>query len=250
MLKELKAGFLMMAMMTVITGLAYPALITVLAQTLFHDQANGSLIVTNGQVLGSHLIGQNFSKAEYFHPRPSSAGANGYDPTATAGSNLGPTSAKLLNGTIKVDDKKNEVVDFDGIKNRVVHYAVDNDIPYESSVPLDQFKDAKGDLDDVKLIKAFNDDKSPLLFRAIDAIPADAVTASASGIDPHISPRNADLQAARVAKARGVSVDQVRALVAQHAEGRTLGVLGEPHVNVLDLNLALDAQFPARTGQR
>src|SRR5215467_13651390 len=145
MLKELKAGFLMMVVMTVITGLAYPALITVLAQTFFHDQANGSLVVTNGQVVGSHLIGQNFSKPAYFHPRPSSAGA-GYDPTATGGSNLAPTSAKLLNGTTKLDDKKNEVVDFDGIKDRVVHYAVDNNIPYESSVPLDQFKDAKGDL--------------------------------------------------------------------------------------------------------
>src|SRR5215471_11810421 len=145
MLKELKAAVLMMVVLTVITGFAYPALITVLAQTFFHDQANGSLIVTSGQVIGSHLIGQNFSKPEYFHPRPSSAG-NGYDPTATSGSNLGPTSAKLLNGTTKIDDKKNEVVDFDGIKTRVVHYAVDNALPYDSSVPLDQFKDAQGNL--------------------------------------------------------------------------------------------------------
>ena len=243
MLKELKAGFLMMVVLTVITGLAYPALITVLAQALFHDQANGSLIVANGQVIGSRLIGQNFSKPEYFHPRPSSAGSNGYDPTATAGSNLGPTSAKLLNGTIKTDDKKNEVVDFDGIKNRLVHYCVDNGIPYEASVPLDQFKDARGDLDDVKLIKAFNDEKAPLVFRSTEPIPADAVTGSASGIDPHISPRNADLQAARVAKARGVAVDQVRALIAQHTEGRTLGILGEPHVNVLELNLDLDQRL-------
>jgi potassium-transporting ATPase KdpC subunit len=243
MLKELKTGFLMMVVLTVITGFAYPSIITVLAQTLFHDQANGSLIVANGQVIGSHLIGQNFSKPEYFHPRPSSAGSNGYDPTATSGSNLGPTSAKLLNGTTKLDDKKNEIVDFDGIKDRVVHYAVDNDLPYESSVPLDQFKDAKGDLDDVKLIKAFNDDKSPLAFTSKEPIPADAVTGSASGIDPHISPRNADLQAARVAKARGVAVDQVRALIAQHTEGRTLGILGEPHVNVLELNLDLDQRL-------
>jgi K+-transporting ATPase ATPase C chain len=244
MLKELKAGFLMMVVLTVITGFAYPAIITVLAQVLFHDQANGSLIVENGQVIGSHLIGQNFSKPEYFHPRPSSAGNNGYDPTATSGSNLGPTSAKLLNGTTKTDDKtKQEVVDFDGIKDRVVHYAIENDLPYESSVPLDQFKDAKGDLDDVKLIKAFNDDKSPVVFTSKEPIPADAVTGSASGIDPHISPRNADLQAARVAKARSVSVDQVRALIAQHTEGRTLGILGEPHVNVLELNLDLDQRL-------
>src|SRR5262245_45088742 len=125
MLKELKAGFLMMVVMTVITGLLYPAVVTVIAQVVFRDQANGSLIVSNGQVIGSRLIGQNFSKPEYFHPRPSSAGS-GYDPTATAGSNLGPTSAKLLNGTTKIDDKKKEVVDFDGIKNRVVHYCLDN----------------------------------------------------------------------------------------------------------------------------
>jgi len=178
------------------------------------------------------------------HPRPPAAGTNGYDPTATAGTNLGPTSAKLINGTTKTDDKtKQEAVDFDGIKDRIVHYCLDNDIPLETSMPLDRFKDAKGELDDVKLIKAFNDEKSPLEVRAKDALPADAVTASASGVDPHISPRNAELQAGRVAKARGVSVEQVRALVAAHTEGRTWGILEEPHVNVLELNLALDQQF-------
>jgi potassium-transporting ATPase KdpC subunit len=246
MLKELKPAFLMMLVMTVLTGLLYPAVITGIAQVAFRDQANGSLITVNGQVVGSRLIGQNFSKDEYFHPRPSSAG-NGYDPTATSGSNLGPTSAKLLNGTTKIDDKtKQEVVDFDGIKSRVVHYCVDNGLSYESSASLDTFKDDKGNLDDVKLIKAFNDDKAPFVFAAKTPIPADAVTASASGIDPHISPRNAELQAARVAKARGVSVDQVQAVVNQHTEGRTWGLLGEPRVNVLELNLALDGQFPRK----
>jgi K+-transporting ATPase ATPase C chain len=244
MLKELKAGFLMMVVMTVITGFVYPAVITGIAQVVFRDQANGSLITSNGQVIGSRLIGQNFAKPEYVHPRPSAAGSNGYDPTATGGTNLGPTSAKLLNGTTKIDDKtRQEVVDFDGIKLRMVHYCVENGIPFDSSVPLEQFKDSHGELDDVKLIKAFNDEKSPLGVRSREPVPADAVTASASGVDPDISPRNAEIQAARVAKARGVSVDQVQALVAQYSEARTLGILGEPHVNVLELNLALDRQF-------
>jgi len=241
MLKELKAGFLMMVVMTILTGLIYPAVITAIAQVAFRDQANGSLVTVNGQVVGSRLLGQNFTKDEYFHPRPSSAGS-GYDPTASAGSNLGPTSAKLLNGTTKVDDKKNEVVDFDGIKLRVVHYCVENNLPYESSQPLDQFKDGQGNLDDVKLIKAFGDVKAPLVFTAKSPIPADAVTGSASGLDPHISPANAQIQAARVAKARGIGVDQVQALVARHTEGRYFGVLGEPAVNVLMLNLDLDRQ--------
>src|SRR5262249_32752276 len=108
------------------------------------------------------------------------------------------------------------------------------------------FRDAKGDLDDVKLIKAFNSDKTPLVFRSKVPIPADAVTTSASGLDPDISPANAQIQAARVAKARGVSLDQVQQLIAEKTGGRSLGFLGEPHVNVLDVNLALDAQFPRK----
>src|SRR3984893_12535472 len=245
MWKELKPAFLMMLVMTVLTGLVYPAVITGIAQAVFRDQANGSLIVSNGQVVGSRLIGQNFTKPEYFHPRPSAAGS-GYDPTASGGSNLGPTSAKLINGTTKVDEKKNEVVDFDGIKDRIVHYCVDNGIAYDSSRPLDAFKDAQGNLDDVKLMKAFNDDKAPLVFTPKTPIPADAVTASASGLDPHISPGNAQAQAARVAKARGVPMEQLQALVAEHTDGRTLGFLGEPSVNVLELNLALDQQVPRK----
>jgi potassium-transporting ATPase KdpC subunit len=245
MLKELKPAFMMMLVMTILTGLVYPAVITGIAQVVFRDQANGSLMVSNGQVVGSRLIGQNFTKPEYFHPRPSAAGT-GYDPTASAGSNLGPTSAKLINGTTKMDEKKNEVVDFDGIKNRIVHYCVENDIPYDSSMPLDGFKDAQGNLDDVKLIKAFNDARAPLVFTPKTPIPADAVTASASGLDPHISPGNAQAQAARVAKARGIPVEQVQTVMAQHTDGRSLGFLGEPRVNVLPLNLALDQQFPRR----
>ncbi len=240
MLRELKPAFLMMVVMTVITGLLYPTVTTLVAQVAFHDRASGSLIVKNGQVIGSRLIGQDFRKPEYFHPRPSNAGT-GYDPTSSGGSNLGPTSAKLMNGTTRVDDKtKQEVVDFDGIKDRVVHYCLDNGLAYESSRPLDQFKDARGDLDDVKLIKAFNDEKAPLVFTPRAPIPADAVTASASGLDPDITPANAAIQAARVAKARGVSVSAVRALIARHTEGRSLRIFGEPRVNVLLLNLALD----------
>src|SRR5262249_30639260 len=139
-------------------------------------------------------------------------------------------------GTTKTDDKKNEVVDFDGVSLRLVHYCLENDIPYESSRPLDQFRDAKGNLDDVKLIKAFNDEKSPLVFTAKAPVPADAVTGSSSGLDPHISPANAQAQSARVAKARGVTPDQVVALVSDFTERPTLNILGEPRVNTLRLN--------------
>lgn len=244
MLAELKPGFRMMLVMTLLTGLAYPAVITAIAQIAFPGQANGSLIVSGGRVVGSRLIGQSFTKPEYIHPRPSAAGS-GYDATASGGTNLGPTSARLINGTTKTDDKNNEVVDFDGIKVRIVHYCLDNGIPYDSSMPLDAFKDARGSLDDVRLIKAFNADKTPLVFTPKTPIPADAVTTSESGLDPHISPANAQAQAARVASARGTSVKQVLAVIAQHTEGRTFGVLGEPRVNVLVLNLDLDRRFPA-----
>jgi potassium-transporting ATPase KdpC subunit len=243
MFKELGPGFRLTLIFTVLTGLLYPAVMTGVSELIFPKQANGSLVTVGGKVVGSSLIGQPFAKPEYFHPRPSAAG-NGYDATQSGGSNLGPTSAKLLHGTTKMDDKKNEVVDFDGISLRVVHYCVDNDIPCESSVPLDQFKDSHGDLDDVKLIKAFNDDKTPLRFTPKAPIPQDAVTASASGLDPHISPANAETQAGRVAKARGVSADQVKQLIAQFTDRADLGFLGEPRVNVLMLNVTLDQRFP------
>jgi K+-transporting ATPase ATPase C chain len=232
----------MMVVMTVITGFVYPGIVTVISQVLFSDQANGSLITVNGQVVGSRLIGQNFTKPEYFHPRASAAGA-GYDPTASAGSNLGPTSAKLINGIVNKDEKGVESVGYDGLKLRIVHYCVDNGISYDSSAPLDAFKDAQGNLDDVKLLKAFADEKSPLVFTPRVPIPADAVTASASGLDPHISPANAELQVTRVASARGVSADQVKAIVGEFTGGRSFGFLGDPYVSVLELNLALDERF-------
>jgi len=246
MWKQMVPGLRMTLLLTVLTGVFYPGLVTGLCQLLFPAQANGSLVMKDGHVAGSSLIGQNFTKAEYFHPRPSAAGSDGYDATASAGSNLGPTSAKLIHGTTKTDDKKNEVVDFDGINLRLVHYCVDNGIPYDSSTPIEQFKAANGDLDDVKLIKAFNDDKSPLTFTPKAQVPADAVTGSASGLDPNISPANAQMQSQRVAKARGISADQAGEMVARFTEGRDLGFLGEPRVNVLLLNMALDQRYPLR----
>jgi K+-transporting ATPase ATPase C chain len=242
MWEQILPGLRIKIFMTIVLGVIYPLAMTGISQVLFPRQSNGSLVKAGGKVIGSELIGQSFSKPGYFHPRPSSAGS-GYDATASSGSNLGPTSAKLVNGTTKMDDKKNEVVDFDGISLRIVHYCIENEIPYESSVPLDRFKDASGGLDDVKLIKAFNDDKAPLVFTPKAAIPADAVTGSASGLDPHISPDFAQAQVARVAKARGIPVEQANQLVAKFTESPDLGLLGEPRVNVLKLNLALDQQY-------
>ena len=243
--KQILPGLRLKLFMTVVLGVVYPLVMTGISQLIFPKQANGSLIMVGGKVIGSEIIGQSFTKPEYFHPRPSAAGS-GYDASASGGSNLGPTSAKLIRGTTKMDDKKNEVVDYDGIDLRIMHYCVENEIPYESSTPLEQFKGADGSLDDVKLIKAFNDDKAPLVFTPKAPIPADAVTTSGSGLDPHISPANAQVQVARVAKARGISVDQAIQIVARFTEGPDLGLLGEPRVNVLKLNLAMDQQFPRK----
>jgi len=243
MIKEIGPGFRLTLAFTILTGLLYPAVMTGISQIIFPKQANGSLVTASGKLVGSSLIGQNFSKPEYFHPRPSAAGSR-YDATASSGSNLGPTSAKLLRGTTQTDDKNQETVAYDGINLRVVHYCLDNDIPYESSMPLDQFKNSQGELDDLKLVKAFNDDKAPLMFKATVPIPPDAVTASSSGLDPHISPANAETQAARVAKTRKISVDQLKPLIAQNTEKADWGFLGEPRVNVLMLNIAIDQQFP------
>jgi potassium-transporting ATPase KdpC subunit len=191
-MKQLIIAIKITILFAVLTGLIYPLAVTGLAQIIFPHQANGSLIEANGKVVGSALIGQQFTRPEYFHGRPSAAG-NGYDGTASGGSNLGPTSQKLV--------------------DRV-----------------------RGDL------KKFHDENPAFTGEA----PADLVTASASGLDPHISPASAEAQVARVATARGVSPDSVRQLVAAHTEERQLGVLGEPRVNVLELNLALDRSAPLR----
>jgi potassium-transporting ATPase KdpC subunit len=193
MWQQLLPALRMTLVMTVLTGLLYPLAVTGLCQVFFRDKANGSLITVNGQVVGSELIGQNFTRAEYFQPRPSAAGNDGYDPTASGGSNLGPTNKKLI----------------DRVQASVDKFHKDN--------PGHQ-----------------------------GAIPSDLLTTSGSGLDPHISPASAEVQVDRVAKARAASVDQIRALIASHTEGRDLGFLGEPRVNVLLLNLDLDRSFPRK----
>jgi K+-transporting ATPase ATPase C chain len=222
---------------------------------LFPHQANGSLIESaDRRIIGSEWLGQNFTSAKYFQPRPSSAGT-GYDAANSSGSNLGPTSKKLINGTTKstaLPGKEAgtyvagpDVVDFDGIKLRVLSYCDTNGIPYEliqdgKPVEPKTFKTDKGDYDQVKLITAFNDDAKPLTVKAATLIPGDAVTGSGSGLDPHISVKNALLQAPRVAKERGLSEDVVKAEIVKATAGPSLGILGEAGVNVLVLNVALD----------
>ncbi len=187
-LHELRSALMATLILAIVGGGLYPLAVFVLAQFLFHDQANGSLIVdAKGTVLGSRLIAQSFTSATYFHPRPSAAG-HGDDPLSSGGSNLGPTSKKLA----------------DAIAQNVANYRTQNGLAADTPVP------------------------------------ADAVTSSGSGLDPHISPRNAELQTSRIAKARHLAVDQVAALIRANTDGADLGFLGEPGVNVLRLNLALD----------
>lgn len=233
----------------------YPLVIWGAGQLLFPHQANGSLIESGDRkIIGSSWLGQPFSSDKYFIPRPSAAGT-GYDAANSGGSNLGPTSKKLINGTTKTtaviakegDAPKPgpDVVDYDGIKLRIIGYCEQNGLAYQllqegKVIDPKTYKTEKGDYDQVKLITAFNDDAKPLTVKASVPIPGDAVTASGSGLDPHISVKNALLQLPRVAKTRSLSEDQVRDLVQQNTDGRSLGFLGEPGVNVVKLNLALD----------
>jgi K+-transporting ATPase ATPase C chain len=192
MLRHLRPALVMLGLMTVLLGIAYPLATTGIAGLIFRDQAGGSLVRAGDKVVGSALLAQAFTGERYFHPRPSAAGEKGFDAASSSGSNLGPTS-KALNERVKGDVAT---------------------LRKETTAP----------------------------------IPADLVTASGSGLDPHISPAAAMLQAPRVAKARGLPEERVRALIEARIEGRLLGLIGEPRVNVLLLNLALDEAGPKASG--
>jgi K+-transporting ATPase ATPase C chain len=188
-LNELRISVIATVCLAVLLCGIYPAIVWGIAQGLFHSQANGSLVSVKGQVIGSSLLAQSFTGAGYFHPRPSAAG-DGYDAVNSGGSNLGPTSQKLIAA----------------VKERVAAYRAENKLAPEVLIPVD------------------------------------AVTASASGLDPHISVKNALLQASRVARVRGVGEEALRKKILSHTEGRDLGIFGEPRVNVLMLNLDLDGK--------
>jgi K+-transporting ATPase ATPase C chain len=203
-MQHVRPALVLMLFFVVVTGVAFPVVVWGIGRVAFPDQAGGSLLRdAHGKVIGSGLLGQAFTKPEYFHPRPSAAGS-GYDAANSSGTNLGPTSDKLVNGIKDDPTTKGADESFAGFGELAKAYREENGLPADAM------------------------------------IPADAATRSASGLDPHISPANADLQVARVAQSRRVSVERVRQTVADNTSARTLGLFGEPRVNVLLLNLALD----------
>lgn len=203
-MKYLRPAIAFTLFFIVVTGLAFPALIWGVSQAVFPHQANGSLIKgAQGKVVGSELLGQNFADSKYFHPRPSAAGS-GYDAANSSGTNLGPSSDKLINGI--ADDPKTEADEsYSGVKQLAEAYRKENELASDTK------------------------------------LPSDAVTRSASGLDPHISLENAKMQVKRIAKARGIQEERVLQVIAQCSEDRFLGIYGEPRVNVLRANLALNA---------
>jgi potassium-transporting ATPase KdpC subunit len=205
MRRQLLPALAMVLVFTVITGAIYPLIVTGIAQALFNDRANGSLLERDGRVVGSRWIGQSFTQPEYFHARFSDSG---YDGSLSVGSNLGPTNDKLLIG--QEDDPNTAEVDesYEGIEQRAAAYREENGLDGDTPIPVD------------------------------------AVTGSSSSLDPHISAANARLQAPRIAEERHVPVEDVLELVTEHTDGRSLGFLGEPGVNVLELNIALDELYP------
>lgn len=209
-MRHLRPAIVLTLLFVLVTGLAVPGSLWAIGQAAFPGAANGSLLRdAQGNVIGSRLLGQRFSRPEYFHARPSAAGA-GYDAANSGGTNLGPTSDKLIHGVD--DDSSTSDVDetYLGVEDLARAYRRENALSPDA------------------------------------VLPADAATRSSSGLDPHISPENAALQVGRVARARMLSEARVRALVADHQEGRVLGFLGEPRVNVLLLNLALDGLATSR----
>jgi len=248
--RQLLTGLLMTAVMIVLVGLAYPLVVTGVSEAFMSRQANGSLVNVNGKPVGSSLIGQNFTDKDgnplpqYFQPRPSKAG-DGYDALSSGGSNLGPSNAKLIGNVpgVSIDTPTNP-------------YATPSD-PY--CVPVQATDNSGNDVTDAAGNPVYEKNKDgtyvcdpgtvpqrTLAYRALNGlaadvkVPVDAVTASGSGLDPNISVDNARLQAARVAKARNLTLDQVNSAIKAHTQDKQLGFLGEQTVNVLNLNLALD----------
>jgi K+-transporting ATPase ATPase C chain len=292
-LRNATAALRILLVLTVLVGIAYPLLILGIAQIPgLHSRAGGSLVTFHGQIVGSALVGQNFTDKDgkplpqYFQPRPSAAGAAGYDPTATSASNLGPESIvdTLPDPAVKGDTGKQSLLTQVCARSAAIGTldGVDGSRPFCTSdgvgAVLAVFWSGPGYAGTITRVVSLNQACPATPFSgtyqgvavecarfgqdyskgqvvpvrgnapAHPAVPADAVTASGSGLDPEVSPAYAQIQEARVAQARGITVAQAQAVVAEFQKGRDLGYLGEPRVNVLELNLALDERYPLKAG--